>query len=106
MHASIACLFLYEDYVRVSLGDAMKAKRTGGQANQRHCQWTHYYYSTEQERRHSPLTLETGKGLAVDRSRAQPHYRRFLIQLAHDSDQWLIQGTMLDHYHIIYVFLC
>jgi hypothetical protein len=26
MHASIACLFLYEDYVWVSLGKAMKAK--------------------------------------------------------------------------------
>ena len=26
MHASIACLLLYEDYVWVSLGNAMKAK--------------------------------------------------------------------------------
>ena len=28
MHASIACLFLYEDYVRISLGNAMKAKQS------------------------------------------------------------------------------
>ncbi len=28
MHASIACLLLYEDYVWVSLGNVMKAKRT------------------------------------------------------------------------------
>ena len=28
MHASIACLLLYEDYVWVSLGNAMKAKQS------------------------------------------------------------------------------
>jgi hypothetical protein len=30
MHASIACLLLYEDYVWVSLGNAMKAKQSKG----------------------------------------------------------------------------
>ncbi len=34
MHASIACLLLYEDYVWVSLGNAMKAK----QSKVSHCQ--------------------------------------------------------------------
>jgi hypothetical protein len=28
MHASMACLLLYEDYVWVSLGNAMKAKQS------------------------------------------------------------------------------
>jgi hypothetical protein len=28
MHASIACLLLYEDYVWVSLGNAMKARQS------------------------------------------------------------------------------
>jgi hypothetical protein len=30
MHASIACLLLYEDYVWVSLENAMKAKQSVG----------------------------------------------------------------------------
>jgi hypothetical protein len=28
MHASIACVLLYEDYVWISLGNAMKAKQS------------------------------------------------------------------------------
>jgi hypothetical protein len=34
MHASIACLLLYEDYVWVSLGNAMKAKQSNLKAKQ------------------------------------------------------------------------
>jgi hypothetical protein len=37
MHASIACLLLYEDYVWVSLGNAMKAKQSKAMLEEVNC---------------------------------------------------------------------
>jgi hypothetical protein len=54
MHASIACLLLYEDYVWVSLGNAMKAKQSKAKPVRPifplalNCQWS--YLGTRQRR--------------------------------------------------------
>jgi hypothetical protein len=47
MHASIACLLLYEDYVWVSLGNAMKAKQAkqAKQSTAKHSKAT-FHFST------------------------------------------------------------